>query len=79
MIGMLQVVIGLIFVLLLLSLLATTMMELVASAFSLRGRNLEKALRNMLASTEVDDQLVAAFKDNASTAGTYLQIGNPLF
>ena len=62
---MLQVVIGLIFVLLLLSLLATTMMELVASAFSLRGRNLEKALRNMLASTEVDDQLVAAFKDNA--------------
>ncbi|MCI4649136.1 hypothetical protein [Phaeodactylibacter sp.] len=65
MIGMLQVVIGLIFVLLLLSLLATTMMELVASAFSLRGRNLEKALRNMLASTEVDDQLVAAFKDNA--------------
>jgi hypothetical protein len=65
MIGMLQVVIGLIFVLLLLSLLATTMMELVASAFSLRGRNLEKALRNMLASTEVDDRLVAAFKDNA--------------
>jgi hypothetical protein len=62
---MLQVVIGLIFVLLLLSLLATTMMELVASAFSLRGRNLEKALRNMLASTEVDDRLVAAFKDNA--------------
>jgi hypothetical protein len=65
MIGMLQVVIGLIFVLLLLSLLATTMMELVASAFSLRGRNLEKALRNMLASTEVDDRLVAAFKENA--------------
>lgn len=65
MIGMLQVVIGLIFVLLLLSLLATTMMELVASAFSLRGRNLEKALRNMLASTEVDDRLVASFKDNA--------------
>ncbi|MBV6652533.1 MAG: hypothetical protein KI786_02185 [Mameliella sp.] len=65
MLGMLQVVIGLVFVLLLLSLLATTMMELIASAFSLRGRNLEKALRNMLASTEIDDQLVDAFKDNA--------------
>ncbi|MEQ8704249.1 MAG: hypothetical protein RIC19_10040 [Phaeodactylibacter sp.] len=65
MLGMLQVVIGLIFVLLLLSLLATTMMELVASAFSLRGRNLEKALRNMLASTEVDNQLVETFKGNA--------------
>jgi hypothetical protein len=65
MIGMLQVVIGLIFVLLLLSLLATTMMELVASAFSLRGKNLEKALRNMLASTDVDNQLVESFKDNA--------------
>lgn len=65
MIGMLQVVIGLIFVLLLLSLLATTMMELVASAFSLRGKNLEKALRNMLASTDVDNQLVEAFKENA--------------
>lgn len=62
---MLQVVIGLIFVLLLLSLLATTMMELIASAFSLRGRNLEKALRNMLASADVDDRLVGAFKDNA--------------
>lgn len=65
MLGMLQVVIGLIFVLLLLSLLATTMMELVASAFALRGRNLEKALRNMLANTDVDDRMVAAFKENA--------------
>ncbi len=65
MLGMLQVVIGLIFVLLLLSLLATTMMELVASAFGLRGRNLEKALRNMLASTDADDQLVEAFKNNS--------------
>ena len=62
---MLQVVIGLVFVLLLLSLLATTLMELIASLFALRGRNLEKALRNMLATTDVDDRLLSAFKDNA--------------
>lgn len=65
MFGMLQVVIGLVFVLLLLSLLATTMMELIASAFGLRGRNLEKALRNMLASTGMDDRTLHAFKNNA--------------
>lgn len=65
MLGMLQVVIGLVFVLLLLSLLATTVMELIASFFSLRGRNLEKALENLLSSTEVDDRLLRAFKDNA--------------
>lgn len=46
--GMLQVVTGLVFVLLLLSLFATTVMELLASALSLRGKNLEKALENML-------------------------------
>lgn len=65
MFGMLQVVIGLVFVLLLLSLLATTMMELIASAFGLRGRNLEKALRNMLASTGMDDRMLHAFKNNS--------------
>jgi len=65
MLGMLQVVIGLVFVLLLLSLLATTLMELIASFFGLRGRNLEKALENILSSTEVDDQLLHAFKNNA--------------
>jgi len=65
MIGMLQVVIGLVFVLLLLSLLATTLMELIASFLSLRGKNLEKALENMLSHTEVDDRILKAFKDNA--------------
>ena len=63
--GMLQVVVGLVFVLLLLSLLATTIMELLSSMFSLRGRNLEKALRNMLASTDVDDKLLERFKNNS--------------
>jgi len=65
MFGMLQVVIGLVFVLLLLSLLATTMMELIASAFSLRGKNLERALKNMLDATDVDERVLNAFKSNA--------------
>ena len=62
---MLQVVIGIIFVLLLLSLLATTVMELISSVFSLRGRNLEWALKNMLASTDIDEKILAAFKENS--------------
>ncbi|MCP3932804.1 MAG: hypothetical protein GY705_27340 [Bacteroidetes bacterium] len=62
---MLQVVIGIIFVLLLLSLLATTVMELIAATFSLRGKNLEKALKNMLASTDLDEKLLGEFKENA--------------
>ncbi|MCB0558360.1 MAG: hypothetical protein H6573_22905 [Lewinellaceae bacterium] len=70
--GMLQVVIGLVFVLLLLSLLATTVMELLASFMALRGKNLEKALRNMLANTDVDEKLLAAFKDNS----LYKQLGS---
>ena len=53
----LTVVIGIIFVLLLLSLLATTIMELLSSLFSLRGRNLTKALRNMLASSDTNEIL----------------------
>ncbi len=65
MLGMLQVVIGLVFVLLLLSLLATTLMEVVASTFSLRGRNLERALRNMLDSTELDERILNAFQNNS--------------
>lgn len=65
MLGMLQVVIGLVFVLLLLSLLATTIMELLSSFFSLRGRNLETALRNMLSSSDAAQQLFKEFKDNS--------------
>ncbi|MEM1358535.1 MAG: hypothetical protein AAGF89_10060 [Bacteroidota bacterium] len=61
----LTVVIGIIFVLLLLSLLATTMMELLSSFFSLRGRNLTKALRNMLASSDNNEILVDEFQRNS--------------
>ncbi len=70
--GMLQVVVGLVFVLLLLSLLATTVMELLASFMSLRGKNLEKALRNMLSFTDADEKLLAAFKENS----LYKQLGS---
>lgn len=61
----LTVVIGLIFVLLLLSLLATTMMELLSSLFSLRARNLIKALRNMLASDDRNETLLDEFQSNS--------------
>jgi hypothetical protein len=61
----LTVVIGIIFVLLLLSLLATTLMELLSSFFSLRSRNLLKALRNMLASSDQNEVLVEEFQRNS--------------
>jgi hypothetical protein len=61
----LTVVIGIIFVLLLLSLLATTLMELLSSFFSLRSRNLVKALRNMLASSDKNEVLVEEFQRNS--------------
>lgn len=65
MLGMLQVVIGLVFVLLLLSLLATTIMELLSSFFSLRGKNLESALRNLLSSSDKSEQLFEEFRSNS--------------
>ena len=61
----LTIVIGIIFVLLLLSLLATTMMELLSSFFKLRGRNLIKALRNMLASSDEQAVLMDEFRSNS--------------
>ncbi len=61
----LTVVTGIVFVLLLLSLLATTLMELIASFFSLRGRNLVKALRNMLASDDQNEILLEDFRRNS--------------
>ncbi|MEL6969781.1 MAG: hypothetical protein AAFZ63_13980 [Bacteroidota bacterium] len=63
--NILTVVIGIVFVLLLLSLLATTIMELLASFFHLRGRNLIKALRNMLASSDTGEQLLEDFQNNS--------------
>lgn len=65
MLSMLQVVIGVIFVLLLLSLLATTAMEWIASLLKLRGRNLERALRNMLASSDTHEAVYHKFLQNS--------------
>lgn len=65
MIGLIQVVIGLVFLLLLLSLLVTTIMELISSMLALRGKNLEKAILNMLANGQKKGELFQAFKGNA--------------
>lgn len=72
MIGLIQVVIGLVFLLLLLSLLVTTILELISSMFALRGQNLEKAIRNMLATGLKEGELFQSFKSNA----LYKQLSN---
>ncbi|MCB0641512.1 MAG: hypothetical protein KDC44_07720 [Phaeodactylibacter sp.] len=60
---MLEVVIGLVFIFLLYSLLATIVMEMIASWFSLRGVNLERALRNLLFGGD-NNVVYKEFKDN---------------
>jgi hypothetical protein len=45
---MLQVIIGIVFVLLLFSLLASTIMEIISGTLALRGKNLLRAIENML-------------------------------
>jgi hypothetical protein len=59
----LEVVIGLVFVFLLYSLLATTIMELLSGTLSLRGKHLERVLRNLLSTP--GDQIYNSFKKNA--------------
>ena len=54
----LDLAIGLSFVVILLSLLASTLQELIASALGLRARTLEQGLRNMFAG---DEKVLAAF------------------
>lgn len=63
--AILSIVIGIVFILLLFSLLATTVMELLASFLRLRGHNLIKALRNMLASCDQNETLLKDFKNNS--------------
>ena len=69
MIGILTIVLGVIFVLLVLSLLATTIMELLAALLKMRGQNLKKALGNLLGEyyegdKEKGTRLVDKFMDN---------------
>lgn len=54
MLNILGIVIGLVFVLLLFSLLASTVMEVIAAIFSLRSRHLRYTLENMLAEKTAD-------------------------
>jgi hypothetical protein len=65
MLGLLQVVIGIVFLLLLLSLLVTTIMELITSALALRGKNLEDAIANMLANGDKKGEYYQKFTNNA--------------
>ncbi len=65
MLGLLQVVIGIVFLLLLLSLLVTTIMELITSALALRGKNLEDAIANMLANGDKNGEYYKKFTGNA--------------
>lgn len=69
MVAILTIVLGVIFVLLVLSLLATTIMELLAALLKLRGQNLKKALGNLLGefyeeNPESDDTLLNKFLNN---------------
>lgn len=60
---MLNVVIGLVLIFLLYSLFATTILELLSSLLALRGKHLERAIRNMLDSGGND--VFDRFRDNA--------------
>lgn len=58
----LQIIISLLLVSLFYSLLATTVMEMVAGWLSMRGKHLQSTLKNMLASA--DERIYQAFREN---------------
>jgi len=58
----LDVVIGLIFVYLLLSIICTAISEMIAALFSLRARNLSKAVSNLFTDTQIKDLDVLFYK-----------------
>lgn len=59
-----EVVIGLILIILFYSLLATIVMELLSNFMALRGKHLEKVLRNMLSSNDEKGTTFKQFLDN---------------
>ncbi len=67
--AILTVVLGIVFILLMLSLLATTVMELISAILALRGKNLIKALDNMLVGLDkdgkMDKTIMKKFTNNA--------------
>lgn len=54
MLNLLSIVIGIVFILLLFSLLATTIMEMLAGLLTLRGKNLINAIKSMLGDSETN-------------------------
>lgn len=75
---MLNVIVGLVLIFLLYSLFATTILELLASFLSFRGRNLEKTLRNML--DPGNSELFQDFKNNPmykQLAGNFVGKNSP--
>ncbi len=69
---MFEVVIALVFVMLVLSLFASTVMEAISSILALRGKNLEKAVRSMLAERKDDTGFFQRFISNP----LYQQLSN---
>lgn len=77
MLSILSTVIGIVFVMLLFSLLASTVMELIAGYLSLRGRQLVKAIRGMIGNEGCEDflthpffqQLAAGSRERTKVAG----------
>ncbi|MBL7828387.1 MAG: hypothetical protein JNJ57_17275 [Saprospiraceae bacterium] len=77
MISILSTVIGIVFVMLLFSLLASTVLELIAGFLSLRGRHLIKAIRGMVGSGATEDfiqhpffqQLAAGSREKTKVSG----------
>lgn len=77
MLAMLQIVIGIVFVMLLFSLLASTVMELLAGYLSLRGRQLVRAIQGMVGSDVTSNflnhpffqQLAAGSRERTRFAG----------
>lgn len=59
----LEIIIGLVFVMLLFSLLATTIMELISGIFALRGHNLIRGIKHILAH-DGDDYIFKQFKNS---------------
>ena len=75
---MLNVIVGLVLIFLLYSLFATTILELLASFLSFRGRNLEKTLQNML--DPGHSELFQDFKNNPmykQLAGNFVGKNSP--
>lgn len=76
MLATLNIVLGLIFVILLFSLLTSTVMEVIAAALSLRSKHLESFLRTMLVEHFDDFMRHPLFKQIANATSRKTRISN---